>query len=766
MIQDCFLVQHVDKPTRGNNILDLVLTSEEGMVSDLAVEEPLNTSDHSTVFFKLICADLKVDNCHSSDIFEYNFNRANYTKINKEISDTNWDSLFSDLGVADMWVRFLSTINDIIKNNVPKRKGVGKNSNNPWYSRKLKRLKKKKIRAWKKAEESKSLEDRDNYTICLNNYNTEVENAKRNYELSLAKDIKCNSKKFYSYVRGKSRTREVVGSLRDHAGNIISDNSQKCNILNEHFASVFNSGNYNTSPDLSDNEEVRHELKTVEITREIVQLKLEKLKINKTPGIDNISSTFLVNTAKEISLPVFKIFSKSLETSEIPEDWKTSNITPIFKSGDKQDPNNYRPVSLTSHLCKTFESIIKDCLVTYLDANNIISNNQHGFRSKHSCLTNLLTFIEFVQNCLDSCDPVDVIYLDFKKAFDRVPLNLLLHKLKLVGVGGNLWLWIQNWLIGRSQRVVIEGKCSQFTEVLSGVPQGSVLGPILFTVYINDLGDDIINKVLKFADDTKNFGKVTSILEVQSLQGDLDKALGWAEKWGMDFNINKCKVMHFGRKNLKSEYFLGGVRLQSVEHERDLGVIITDNMKAGSQCVKAAASGNKVLGLIKRVFASRSKEVILPLYKTIVRPHLEYCVQAWRPFLKKDIELLEKVQHRATKCISGMAGYSYEERLRLLKLPSLEYRRVRGDLIEVYKMYKGWSCLKFEEYFEFNNSNLRGHQAKIFKKRFLHNISKYSFSNRIIDIWNTMPPHMLSCQNINSFKVELDKYLRDDRGFI
>ena len=210
---------------------------------------------------------------------------------------------------------------------------------------------------------------------------------------------------------------------------------------------------------------------------------------------------------------------------------------------------------------------------------------------------------------------------------------------------------------------------------------------------------------------------------------------------------------------------MGGVRLQSVEHERDLGVIITDNMKAGSQCVKAAASGNKVLGLIKRVFASRSKEVILPLYKTIVRPHLEYCVQAWRPFLKKDIELLE-VQHRATKCISGMAGYSYEERLRLLKLPSLEYRRVRGDLIEVYKMYKGWSCLKFEEYFEFNNSNLRGHQAKIFKKRFLHNISKYSFSNRIIDIWNTMPPHMLSCQNINSFKVELDKYLRDDRGFI
>ena len=331
------------------------------------------------------------------------------------------------------------------------------------------------------------------------------------------------------------------------------------------------------------------------------------------------------------------IFKKSLDTSDIPLDWKKSNVAPKYKTGDKQDPNNYRPVSLTCHICKILESLIKDYIVKYLDENNLINSTQHGFIRNKSCLSNLLTFTEYLIENIDNGDPVDVFYLDFKKAFDRVPIKLLMYKLRSIGINNNILNWIQNWLTGRTQRVVIEGKSSNWSEVLSGVPQGSVLGPILFTIYINDLGQDIINKILKFANDTKTFGRALNQNDTQILQEDLSKAIEWSKKWGMDFNTKKCKVMHIGKKNSSVDYFMEGTKLESVNVERDLGVLISNDLKVSSQCLKASNTANKTLGMIKRTFTSRNSNVIIPLYKSIVRLHLEYCVQTWQPYLKKDI---------------------------------------------------------------------------------------------------------------------------------
>ena len=405
-------------------------------------------------------------------------------------------------------------------------------------------------------------------------------------------------------------------------------------------------------------------------------------------------------------------------------------------------------------------------MVSFLNDNEILIKDQHGFIKNKSCLTNLLTFSEYISESIDKSKPVDVFYLDFRKAFDRVPLKLLLHKLHCYGIRGKLLGWVENWLCGRVQRVVLQGTGSEWTEVLSGVPHGSVLGPVLFTVYINDLGGDIISRILKFADDTKTFGRVSTWEEGDRLQNDLDKLFHWAENWGMSFNTEKCKVMHLGNKNFNREYFMGGQRLNTVDSERDLGVVVSNDMKVALQCAKACATANRMLGVIKRTFSSRSRDVIIPLYKAIVRPHLEYCVQAWRPHLKKDVELLEKVQHRATKCIEGLEGLRYEERLKSLGLPSLEYRRLRGDLIEVFKMYKGWSGLKFEDFFELAGGNLRGHCAKLYKKRFNLNWGKFCFSNRVVDWWNGLPGHVIKCETVTNFKVKLDKYFREERDML
>ena len=310
--------------------------------------------------------------------------------------------------------------------------------------------------------------------------------------------------------------------------------------------------------------------------------------------------------------------------------------------------------------------------------------------SKKSCLTNLLEFTDYVSKYVDRGEPIDVVYLDFQKAFDKVPHNRLMLKLEALGMGKKITDWIRNWLTNRKQRVVLNGCRSDWCDLVSGVPQGSVLGPLLFTVFINDIDDSIANKLLKFADDTKLVGPVSSVEEVNALRDDLRNLFSWSEDWLMMFNIEKCKVMHIGNKNVKCQYSMGGQFLQVVTEEKDLGVIITDDLKVSKQCAKAAATANRVLGMIYRTFTYKDKETILILYKSLVRPHLEYCVQAWRPYLQKDINLLESVQRRATRMIANFSNLAYDERLFRLNLTTLETRRLRGDLIEVFKILKGF----------------------------------------------------------------------------
>ena len=242
-------------------------------------------------------------------------------------------------------------------------------------------------------------------------------------------------------------------------------------------------------------------------------------------------------------------------------------------------------MSLTSQIGKIFEKIIKTEIVVYLERNGLISDSQHGFRSKRSCLTNLLEFMNIITNYIDNGDAVDVIYLDFQIAFDKVSHARLIEKIKALGIDGKVLQWIKAWLTGRMQRVVLDGEQSSWQDVLSGVPQGSVLGPILFIIFINDLEAGIKSRILKFADDAKLIGKVASVEDLQTIKKDLENLWKWSEDWQMKFNVEKCKIMHIGYKNNKEKFELGGKELIEVEEEKDLGVVVRDNLKVRSQCV-------------------------------------------------------------------------------------------------------------------------------------------------------------------------------------
>ena len=515
--------------------------------------------------------------------------------------------------------------------------------------------------------------------------------------------VKLGLHQFQSSLRG--RTVAVFCDNTTAVAYLRKEGGTRSPLLNDYFASVFTVE--------EDREEatpyqmtVAAQLFLVDITEEDVMRVIDKLKICKSPGPDKIYPRILKEVKEAICKPLCVIFNLFLRTGKVVSEWKLANVTPLFKKGDKSNPGNYRPISLTSVVCKLMESILRDKIVEFLEKNNIIRDSQHGFRNRRSCLTNLLDFLHDIYEMYEEGRAVDIIYLDFQKAFDKVPHRKLLNKVESHGISGHIHHWISDWLCDRKQRVVLNGKFSDWRNVSSGVPQGSVLGPILFLIYINDLDEDVKCKISKFADYTKIANRVISLSQQQELQKDLNTLGEWAVDSQMFFNIDKCKVLHIGNRNVQANYTMNGKQLAKVEQEKDLGVVISSDLKPSKQCSEVVITANKLIGFIGRSFEFRTEEIILNLYNSLVRPHLEYCVQCWSPYYKKDIEKLEGVQRRMTKLISRLRNKPYEERLSELNLFSLTKRRLRGDLIEVFKIIKGIENMDIEKYFTIDTSNI------------------------------------------------------------
>ena len=616
---------------------------------------------------------------------------------------------------------------------------------------------------WRVYRRTRKEEDYAKYKEALNAATTEIRQSKRSYEQKLACNIKTDSKSFYAYVRSKQNVQDKVGPLEDSAGNIISQGFLMAEDLNGYFSSVFTKEDISSLPvaDAKFQGAKSDYLGPLVVTPELVARKIKAMKDNKSPGVDGIPPKLLMETVDQISIPLARVFNLSLKEGVVPFEWKEANIIPLFKKGSRNKSENYRPVSLTSVICKLLERLIKDHMVDFLVKHKLLNSSQHGFLKARSCLTNILCFLEEITKWIDMGSPVDIIYLDFQKAFDKVPHQRLLLKLKAHGIGDSITDWIEQWLTDRRQRVVVDGEVSNWKSVLSGVPQGSVLGPILFLIYINDLDESITSNVLKFADDTKLFRKVNTDGDKQHLQNDLDRLVKWSEKWQMLFNFGKCKCLHTGHGNLNVNYKMGATVLGTTVKEKDLGVTISADMKVSEQCCIAASKGNQILGLIRRNITYKGKKLIIPLYKAIVRPHLEYCIQAWRPYRKKDIDTLERIQRRATKMIPELRDLSYEERLKECGLTTLETRRLRGDQIEVFKILNGYENIDRNMFFSLKkDSRTRGHEVKLVKDQCRLDIRKHSFSQRTINEWNKLSTDCVTASSVNMFKNKVDTYIR------
>ena len=734
------------------------MATDESLVENVCVGEHLASSDHNAIRFVVnTCVDVKI----STQLMP-RFGSCNFDTFRERIKDVDWGMRFENRSVGEMYTelrRTLLSVNfDLVKY---VRRKSGKSMRAPWVSPLILSLIKDRNRKFQIHKNNESFISRQNYIDSRREVKRAVRDAKRKYEIKLAKDSKKEPKRFYGYVNSRKPLKGSIGPIKDKDGRLTEIPAEMSKILNEHFTSVFtveDSSELGSLVEEVDNSDICISDITV---NEVEILKyINLMKKSKSPGPDGVYPTHLKELKNELAKPLRAIFNRSLEDGVVPVDFKRANVTPIFKNGNRYEATNFRPISLTSVVGKLLESVIRDRIVSHLELNNLIKDSQHGFRRARSCLTNLLEFFHKMICVYDESKAVDVIYLDFKKAFDTVPHERLLMKVKAVGVKGKILNWIRNWLKDRSQRVVINGECSDWVNVSSGVPQGSVLGPLLFLIYINDLDNGVFSTISKFADDTKLGNRAYVRSDVEKLQKDLNLIVRWADKWQMQFNLSKCKVMHLGCHNLRVEYTMKGQVLDVVKLEKDLGVLVSDDFKVTKQCADACKKANRVLGYIARNFTFKSKEIILPLYKSLVRPLLEYAVQFWAPYLNKDIAQLERVQRRATKLIPELRNRPYEERLRALDLPSLEGRRLRGQLIEVFKILKGFSNVDYRNLFELDHrGNTRQHGLKLVNKRFNTSIAQNYFTFKITQIWNRLPTHVVDSRSVNMFKNRLDAHL-------
>ena len=626
--QQAALHQHVRQPTRIRfsqrpAILDLVLTRLGSDISELQQEVPLGKSDHNVLLFQT-CIVLQKP---PRKLFR-NYGRIDIAALTQDAQTIEWlpHHLVSSLDErCDLLRNHLTELLDKHAPLQPK----GNAHNPPWWRPSVKRAISVRARLWRSFTLTGGHEKWLAYKRARNYANKITKEAKMAYELKIAEQARSNPKRYYSYVQSKAARRQTVGVLQDAEGGLAVSDSDKCETLKKYFEKVYKLDNgrvlddmegFNSTPQMDD----------IHVSGEEVRQILQGLKVTKAAGSDGLHPAIIKPLADILVSPVTELYRESIRVGKIPQDWKSATVVAIHKGGDRKSPGNYRPVSLTSILCKGLETLVRNQICEHITRHNLISATQHGFLKKRSCLSNLLSFLDEVTSRIDEGQKVEVCYLDFRKAFDSVNHRLLLRKLKSFGLPDSLIKWIEDFLHNRTYRVRVGEALSSEGSAPSGVPQGSVLGPILFLLFINDLVKDLSIPAFIFADDVK----LVNSGPPEQLEADLTKVIQWTHIWDLDLNTDKCHVLNSIGQPVRVTVSQVSTEFTRVDRMKDLGILVREDFKPGDQCQAAAQRARWKLFELKATLSTRKKKVFIPLYKAMVRPHLEYCVQAWAPYIK------------------------------------------------------------------------------------------------------------------------------------
>ena len=775
--------QIITKPTRLNNTLDLVFTNNDDFLMQHHVEKLSKCiSDHDLI--KCEFSESSDPNPHIKKepeklrIFNYWSKNSKWEDMNYHLKNVKWSSLITKTSSVDNDVEHL--YNQILcasKKFIPVRKSQNYKQipkDRKKLFRRSKFLKRKLLSA---KSETKIAKINDELVQIQTKLVKSHENERLQNERKLAKDIKKNAKLFFKYANKFRKAKECIGPLKNKNGKFISDAKEMCEILKEQFEQNFNEEKHTEEVVINGAEENQIDLNelftnddatftNIEITSADILNAIKCTKINSAPGPDSIPPILLHNCAEALVKPLKIIMNKSLQNGEIPDSWKEASITPIYKrKGNKWDSLQYRPVSLTSQIMKLLERIIRTYLIHFLEINNILPDSQHGFRPNRSTISQLLEQYDQILQALCNKYNIDIIMLDYSKAFDKINHSILLFKLKKLGISGQIGKWIGNFLLKRTQYVTIDGEKSEKSLVKSGVPQGTILGPVLFLIYIADIGDSLtFSTMSSYADDSKLLNTIKSWRDNQNLKLDLSKLYEWTKKNLMEFNSTKFEVLKIGKNDdLKDCNYENpeGLNIPEVTTAKDLGVNFNDKGDFSDHIQVKTSKAKQMSGYILRTFIIRNPEPLMMLFKSIVLPHLEYCVIVWNPYLQKEINMLEQVQRSFTSRLDGMNDLNYYQRLKKLNIYSLERRRDRYIILYIFKILCN---IVPNPGLSYKYSSRRGkilqHPSVTSSNSHAATLSYHSFIRRAPRIFNSLPKDLRnSSGNMITIKKNLDKFL-------
>ena len=623
----------------------------------------------------------------------------------------------------------------------------------------------KKQRLWNQYLKTKDTKTYTDFRRTSNQLRHLRRKSIKEKERNISDQVKTNPKSFWQYVNQKSKYKVSIPNFyrfkAENKKDLAETDIDKAEALVNQFSGVFTKES-NTDWDLPDPIKAYNNISVV-FSNNIVLKKLQNLSINKSPDPDDINSRILVELAKSVAPSLSVLFQNSYDTGIVPSYWKRSNITPIYKKDDKKDRENYRPVSLTSILCKIMESIIKDHLLKYLNDNNILSNKKYGFLPGRSTVLQLLNVPDQWTEAIDTGFYVDVICCDFMKAFDKVPHKRLLKVSKCYCIPSKIVDLIESFLTNRKQRVIVNGTPtpSSWYNVISGVPQGSVLGSIMFVIYINTLIEVVTySDLLLFAVDNKLFKIIQTEQYSSLLQYDNNSMYNWTLNSLPLFHPKKCFTMHVDSKSTGSfnqtTYKMIDNILEDKLKLKDLGVIVDKHLTFSKHIAEKVNKANQIVGLIRRTFVFIDKHNFNLLYKGLVRPHIEYGNIVWSPFRKADINLIEHLQRRATRFLPEINKFDYHKRLEKLNLPQFP-----GSIIETYKiLHNLYDADCTNSLFELKESNTRGHKFAVKTKLSRTSIRRDFFSLRKANLWNSLSENVAEAPNTDTFKNRFDRYCR------
>ena len=780
LFDDLGLVQFINTSThKSGNTLDLLLSSSDELVSNIEIipKDTVCSSDHFGIKFKI---KLKCKRSKSQKRKIYNLKKANFKAINRELLRVHRNSIFGICDSDEALDRFESIFTSICDKLIPKVT-VKSSFQPPWFDSELDsicRAKNKLLDRYKATNNTKFLEEAKGMRKKFKKLCTQ----KKMSNVMNSDDPALVKKKFWSYYKSTSNSCRVPETVH-YKSRFRSAKADVANLFNNFFSDQFSSpSDYNININFDSDP-----LSDIKFCEKTVFDLLRKLDSNKAAGPDGRQAKLLKCCASGLAGPLSMLYTKIFRSGSIPKLWKLGNVVPVHKKGDKSSVENYRPISLTCLSMKVFEYCIKDILMK--KCGPLIDDSQHGFLPNKSCTTQMIPFSNNLALALNNLSRTDVIYFDFAKAFDSVNHDIILQKLKCqFGIDGLLLQFIKSYLQDRKQKVVVGGVSSGTLPVQSGVPQGSILGPLLFVIFINDMQSVISpgTSIALYADDTKIWREIISEHDQVCLQNDINNLYKWSVDNMMKFHPDKCKVLAVTNKRLTYElpfyeyfYSLNDALLDYVESEKDLGVVINSKLNWNSHCIDLASKANQRLGFVRRtchfILSSEQRRV---LYLSLVRSIFEHCSPVWAPQTPVALNAIDLVQRRAVKWILKEPFTSYSDNEYLLKQGALDVLPIKSkfmftDLVLFHRIVYGSVCIKLPYYVVkwepkdvvkctrnskciFDGSDKLKFRCTVRPKV---KAFEYSFFVRSFKSWNDLPLALREVEDSAKFPAQLKEHL-------